>query len=86
MPYGDVFEALGGGLVGLLGVVVVLLSIGLIRLVFMIFGQYEARLRERDARIEKQDKQLEELTRAVNRQSDVIESWMPEAQRRRLRS
>lgn len=79
MTIQDVFQALGGGLVGLLGVAVVVLATFIVRL-------YETRLREHKDTIATLNQQIKDLTSAINRQSDAIESWTPTEQRRRLRA
>lgn len=85
MGYGEVFQALGGGLAGLLGVAVVALWT-------MLLLSMNSRLKDRDARIVelKEDlkgckQEIRDLTAAVNRQTDVIEAWTPAAQRRAVR-
>ena len=71
MSPGEVFDALGGGLVGLLGVVIMLLA-------SLLFWELKGQIKElRDGN--------KELREAVNRLADVIESWTPDGQRRRLR-
>ena len=71
MSPGEVFEALGGGVVGLLGVAVLALA-------SLLFWELKGQIRElRDGN--------KELREAVNRLADVIESWTPDGQRRRLR-
>lgn len=76
----DVFQALGGGLVGLLGVVVVLLFTGWWREKGARLADRDQAIAERDATIKHKDEQLKELTAAINRQSDVIASWTPASQ------
>lgn len=85
MGAGEVFQALGGGIAGLLGVAVLALWA-------MLLYQLNARLKERDARIEelKQDLKdvrllLKEQTQANNRIAEVAESWMPEQQLKRIK-
>jgi hypothetical protein len=78
----EVFNALGGGLLGLFGVVIAILS-------GLLLQQLNVRLKERDVVIADLKKEKEaalgivkDLTAAVNRQTDVIEAWTPAAQRR----
>lgn len=85
MGYQEVFDALGGGLVGLLGVVVVILW-------SLLLLSMNSRLKDRDARIAElkddlkdRKQEVRDLTAAVNRQTDVIEAWTPAAQRRAVR-
>lgn len=71
MSPGEVFEALGGGLVGLLGVVVMVLA-------SFLYWELKGQIKE----LREGNKELRD---AVNRLADVIESWTPDGQRRRLR-
>ena len=79
MSPGEVADALGGGLLGVLGGL-------LVAVCGVLYWELKSQISARDKRIEKQDQRLEELTRALDRQSDVIEGWLPSEQRRRLRS
>lgn len=63
----EVFQALGGGLTGLLGLAVVALA-------WKISRMYEDRDREKTAMIATRDEQLKNLTAAVNRVADVAEA------------
>lgn len=81
----DVFEAAGGGLLGLL-------SIAVVTLFGMLLHNMNARLKDRDSLIadlredlKERRQEVKDLTAAVNRQSDVIEAWTPQAQRRAVR-
>lgn len=71
MSPGEVFEALGGGVVGLLGVTVLALGTMLYR---------EIKGQNSDLKVANK-----ELREAVNRLADVVEAWTPDGQRRRLR-
>lgn len=71
MPYEWIFENLGGGLVGLLGVLLTTVSIGWWR---------DMRGQIRDLKADNR-----ELRDTLNRLTDVAESWMPEQQHRRLK-
>jgi cytochrome oxidase assembly protein ShyY1 len=82
MGSAEVFQALGGGLAGLLGAAVVALF-------GMLLWQLNARLKERDARIAELKDDLKEKTQllkdqtaANNRLADVVEAWTPQVQRR----
>lgn len=90
MPYADVFQALGGGLVGLLGVAVVALFVGWWREKAARLADRDQAIAERDLTIKDQAAQIKELTSAVSRQSGVIEAWTPVGQsaaiKRRQRS
>ncbi len=67
----EVFDALGGGMVGVLGA-------ALFAVCGLLFWELKGQIKElRDAN--------KELRDAVTRLADVIESWTPETQRRRLR-
>lgn len=71
MSPAEIFDALGGGLVGLLGLAV-------FGLASLLFWELKGQIKElRDGN--------KELRDAVNRLADVIESWTPDGQRRRLR-
>lgn len=71
MSPGEVYESLGGGMVGLLGAAVLILA-------SLLFWELKGQIKElRDGN--------KELREAVNRLADVIESWTPDGQRRRLR-
>ena len=52
----------------------------------VLYWELKSQLGARDKRIEKQDARLEELTRAVERQSDLLETGLSMEQRKRLRS
>lgn len=72
MTAGEVFQALGGGLTGVLGAVVVVVS-------GLLFWELKSQIKElREAN--------KELRRELTRVADVVETWTPEQQRRRLRS
>lgn len=71
MSPGEVYDGLGGGLVGLLGVAVMVLA---------SFLYWELKGQIRDLRGGNK-----ELRDAVNRLADVIETWTPDGQRKRLR-
>lgn len=84
MPYGEVFDALGGGIAGLLGVAVVVLA-------GFVLHQLNTRLKERDARIQELKDEIKEKNQllkdqaaATNRLADVVEAWTPSEQRRRV--
>ena len=79
MSPGEVSEALGGGLFGVLGG-------ALVAVCGVLYWELKSQLGARDKRIEKQDARLEELTRAVERQSDLLETGLSMEQRKRLRS
>lgn len=83
MGAAEVFQALGGGLAGLLGVTVLALW-------GMLLYQLNVRLKERDDRIRELKEELKgvnqllkEQTTANNRLADVVEAWTPSEQRRR---
>jgi hypothetical protein len=80
VPISDVFQALGGGVVGLLGVAVVLLFAGWWREKTARLADRDKAIAERDATIKEQAAQIKELTAAVSRQSGVIEAWTPGSQ------
>lgn len=71
MSIQDVFQALGGGLVGLLGVAVVVLSV-------TIYWDLKTQIREQKA-------DNKELRTTLGRLTDVVESWSPEKQKTSLR-
>jgi hypothetical protein len=81
----EVFDALGGGLMGLMGICIA----GLFSLLLV---SMQARLKDRDARLDElrddlkeRRQEVKDLTAAVNRQTDIIEAWTPAAQRRKVR-
>jgi uncharacterized coiled-coil protein SlyX len=85
----EIFEAVGGGLVGVL-------ILALMSLFGMLIYQLNARIADRDKAISERDNRLREqnvslekyqtnmqaLTQAVNRQTDLMQSWMPGQQYR----
>lgn len=71
MSIADVFQAFGGGLVGLLGVAVVVLAM-------TIYLDQKAQIKEL-----KVDNKA--TLAALERLTDVVESWMPAAQKTSVR-
>lgn len=80
MGAAEVFQALGGGLAAVLAVAVMALF-------GMLIVQMNARIKDRDElierqnlRLEKRDTEVESLTRSMNRATDLMQSWMPREQ------
>lgn len=71
MPYEWAFDAVGGGIIGLL--VVLLLAV-----VVAYWHDLKSQIKEHKAA-------NKELRDAINRMADTVEAWTPEQQHRRLR-
>jgi hypothetical protein len=82
----EIFDALGGGMLGLLAVTVFALGVLLLRAKDAQISDLKAENGDLKAERKEDRITLKNLTSAVERQSDVIEAWTPESQRRRLRS
>jgi hypothetical protein len=91
---GEVFQSLGGGLTGLLGVIVFILAP-------LLMHQMNERIKDRDKQLERaydqlkdrdkliekqnadiraQDLRIEALIQSTNHQTDLMQSWMPRQQ------
>lgn len=70
MPLESISESLGGGLLGLFGVLIVIITV--------------AYWRDLRGQISEGKEANRELRSAINRLADTIESWTPENQRRRV--
>lgn len=71
MPYEWISDNLGGGLLGLLGVLLVIVTLAFYRHLIAQIAEL------------KQDNR--ELRESLNRLVDVVEAWTPEQQARRLK-
>jgi hypothetical protein len=81
VPYSDIFQAAGGGLIGLLVVAIVALF-------SLLLWAMRARCADKDVVIEALRAELKEaradnrnLTIALDRLSDLVQSWTPNEQR-----
>ena len=71
MPFDWLFNAVGGGP---LGIVLVILSVVSVTFYLNLIGQIKERREEN-----------KELRAALGRLTDVVESWTPDEQRRRIK-
>jgi uncharacterized coiled-coil protein SlyX len=80
VPYGEVYQLLGGGIAGVLGVACIVLW-------FWGKSQANERLKEHKDVIAEQKQIIKDLTQAlkenavaIDRQTDLMQSWMPNRQ------
>lgn len=71
MPFEWVSNSLGGGLIGLFGVVIVVMALAM-------YFDLKAQVKEQKA-------DNKELRSTLSRLTDVVESWTPDEQRKRLK-